>query len=526
MNIGELLMRRSIGILATSLFACFVSVAPVSAGPELAARIEEVINGPAYRQARWGILVVDAHTGQTLYERDAGRLFLPASTTKLYSCAAALADLGPEHRFETPVFRRGKVSDGRLEGDLILVAQGDLTLGGRTTADGRMAFKDHDHIYASFLPETELTDTDPLAGLKALAKQVAAAGIRQVAGDVLVDDRLFAKGRGSGSGPDLLTPMVVNDNVVDILVTPADVVGQPARLRQRPETRYIEVDSHVETVAPGQAAEIDIRAADRHRLSVRGKIALKARPALRIHPVDDPALFARALLMEALTAAGVTVAADPRQPPRGMLPEKAAYEPDARLARYTSPPLSELIKVTLKVSHNLYASTLPLLAAAHHGKESLADGLRLQRQFLAGLGVEVETISFAGGAGGANADAVTPRATVQLLQGLAKRSDYGVFRDALPVLGVDGTLVDAVGPESPARGKVRAKTGTLTWHDLMNDRSLLRSKALAGTLTTATGRELFVVLMVNDVPLPKGVLASREGKVLGRLCEIIYQQVQ
>src|SRR5262249_56401183 len=99
-----------------------------------------------------------------------------ASTTKLYSCATALAELGPDYKFETPVYRRGNLSDGRLGGDLILVASGDLTLGGRTTADGKMAFTDSDHIYADGGTKTKLTDTDPLAGLKDLAKQLAAAG--------------------------------------------------------------------------------------------------------------------------------------------------------------------------------------------------------------------------------------------------------------------------------------------------------------------------------------------------------------
>ena len=181
-----------------------------------------------YKQAHWGILIVDAKSGKTLYERNADRLFMPASVTKLYSCAAALAAIGPDHKFETPVYRRGEVKDGRLHGDLILVAQGDLTLGGRTTADGTMAFKDHDHIYANFPSgsESEVTDTDPLAGLTALAKQVKEAGITHIDGEVMIDDRLFAKSRGSGSGPDVVTPIVVNDNLIDILVTPADKVGE------------------------------------------------------------------------------------------------------------------------------------------------------------------------------------------------------------------------------------------------------------------------------------------------------------
>ena len=52
----------------------------------------------------------------------------------------------------------------------------------------------------------------------------------------------------------------------------------------------------------------------------------------------------------------------------------------------------------------------------------------------------------------------------------------------------------------------------------------LVSKALAGTMTTASGRSLIVALYVNGVSLPKGVTSTREGKVLGTLCEIIYQR--
>jgi D-alanyl-D-alanine carboxypeptidase/D-alanyl-D-alanine-endopeptidase (penicillin-binding protein 4) len=195
-----------------------------------------------------------------------------------------------------------------------------------------------------------------------------------------------------------------------------------------------------------------------------------------------------------------------------------------RVALHTSPPFSELIKVTLKVSHNLYASTLPILVSlSQNGPATIHDGLRRQGKFLKDLHVPAETISFAGGAGGANADAVTPRAAVELLRAMTKQLEHQVFADALPILGVDGTLSDVVDEDSPARGKVRAKTGTLLWQDMMNDRNLLTSKALAGYLTTASGKELIFAMFVNNVPLPKGVPASREGKALGKLCEIIVK---
>jgi D-alanyl-D-alanine carboxypeptidase/D-alanyl-D-alanine-endopeptidase (penicillin-binding protein 4) len=311
--------------------------------------------------------------------------------------------------------------------------------------------------------------------------------------------------------------------VVDAIITPAAKAGEPAAVRMRPETAFVRMDAQVATVAEDKPVKLTIEEAGPHVFTVRGQIPVIAKPWVRIYPVDDPAGFARAVFIEALRQEGVRIDASPLQAPRAELPERENYTRLTCIAKFISPPFSEAIKVTLKVSHNLYASTLPLLVASKHGKRTLADGLHLQRKFLSDLGVPTETISFGGGAGGANADSVTPRATVKLLQEMAKRPYYPAYRDALPILGTDGTLHDAVGPSSPARGKVLAKTGTLLWLDVMNDRLLLRSKALAGTLTAANGRELLVALFVNDVPLPKGVQPTREGKVLGKLCEIIHQ---
>ena len=182
-----------------------------------------------------------------------------------------------------------------------------------------------------------------------------------------------------------------------------------------------------------------------------------------------------------------------------------------------------MIEVTLKVSHNLYASTLPCLVGVKEGKETVEQGLREQAKFLKGLGVASETIPFGGGAGGATSDRVTPRAAVKLLEAMDKRPEGKAFFDALPVLGVDGTLAEVVPADSPARGKVRAKTGTLVWFDALNDRFLLQSKALAGDLVTKSGDRLFFAMFVNDVPLPRGVSSTREGKVLGKLCEVIHE---
>src|SRR3974377_1301797 len=139
--ISRLRLHSFVGLLCLFL----LTTAQANAADDLAGKIETVINAPEYKHARWGILVVDSESGRTIYSHNADQLFAPASVTKLYSCAAALVGLGMDYSFETPVYRRGNLSEGRLQGDLILVASGDLTLGGRTTGNGKMVFKDHVH---------------------------------------------------------------------------------------------------------------------------------------------------------------------------------------------------------------------------------------------------------------------------------------------------------------------------------------------------------------------------------------------
>ncbi|HEY7326017.1 MAG TPA: D-alanyl-D-alanine carboxypeptidase/D-alanyl-D-alanine-endopeptidase [Gemmataceae bacterium] len=496
----------------------------IRAADELDARIKEVLARPQYQHSRWGLLVVDADSGKEIFQHNPDARFAPASVTKLFTCAAALIEFGADHRFRTPVYRRGQVIEGTLRGDLILVAKGDPTLGGRTDASGHLVFKDNDHTYASSTSTSaQLTDTDPLGGLRTLARQVRECGIRQIEGEVLIDNRLYVTSPASGSGPKQVTPIIVNDNVLDVIVTPAESIGEQATARIRPENDFSHVDVKVQTVARDAKPRISVELVGPDRYVLRGRIPLGSKPLVRICPVADPVLFARGLFIEALHREGVRVKTTPLRPPQASsLPEPDAYGGLTRVALYESPPLAELLKITLKVSHNLYASALPLLIAAKHGRRTLAEGMALEGRILAESGIAVKDIALESGAGGGDCDRLTPRAAVQLLRALSRRPDFPVYRAALPVLGVDGTLVSVVSKDSPARGKVLAKTGTYTDSDLLNDRVFLRSKSLAGVMTTREGRRLVFAMFVNDVPLPRGVDSSREGKTLGELCEILY----
>ena len=497
----------------------------------LSRRVEAVLAAPGFEHGHWGVLVVDRKTGQTIYERNADQLFAPASVTKLFSTAAALVELGPSHRFQTPLVRRGEVNTkGTLEGDVILIAQGDLCMGGRTGSDGTLVFKDEDHTYAGGNLSCQVVATDPLAGLDHLAREAQAAGIREVTGDVIVDDRLFAPAQATGSGPRLVSPIVINDNVIDILAQPAGKAGEPALVTFQPATQFVTMDAQVATVDAGTAPSLLVRPVGPRRFAVRGQLPVGHARVVKIDEIDEPASFARALLIEALRRRGVRVVASPL----GLnvtsgLPPRAEVARLPKVAEYVSPPFSEYIRVILKVSHNLYASSLPLLLAARHGERTLAAGLKRQGDILKSLGVEPRAVSFGGGAGGARADLATPRAAVTLLRAMAARPEFAAYDAALPILGRDGTLAKAVANDSPARGHARAKTGTYFVDNELDGTTILTSKALAGYLETASGRSLVLAAFVNNVPLdaPKPHRSISEataaaGRHLGKLCEALY----
>lgn len=497
-------------------------VCPLAIADEpLAKKLEAVMDGPEFKRSHWGVLIVDAKTGDTLYERSGEKLFVLASVSKLFSAAAALAEFGPDFKFETPVYARGVVKKGVLQGDLILRASGDPSFGGRNTKDGKLAFADVDHSYANASPAA-LTDTDPLAAFTELAGQVKAAGITQVAGEVLIDDRLFARTRSTGSGPEVLSPMVVNDNVIDVTVTPGGKAGELAKVTHRPQSAMLNVDAEVTTTEALTPSGIVLNQVGPGQFTVRGSVPVTAKPLVRALPIDEPVGFARGVFIEELRKAGVRVTAAVARPGNTPLPPVADYPQMKPVATFTSAPVGELLKVTLKTSNNLYGTALPCLMAAKHGKVTQEDGLKVQRKHLKAFGVELDAVSLISGAGGNGNDLGTPRATVQLLQGLRKRDDWEAVRSWLPELGVDGTLSKTVDKDSPAAGKVFAKTGTYAWIDTINGRPLLKSKALAGAMTTASGRELLFAVFVNDTPMEPGETADRVGKVLGRLCEIVY----
>lgn len=501
-----------------ALAACLVIAPPLAAqsGTPLSARIDRIINRPEFKHAIWGIEFYDLESKRPIYTLNEEKLFTPGSTTKLLSTGTALATLGADHRFHTRVYRTGPVTNGTLQGDLVLVASGDPNLSQRLRPDGTLAFENHDHTYGG-APDTKAVPGDPLQTIQAIAAQVAAKGIKRIAGRVLVDVSLYKEGeRELGTGI-VISPISVNDNVLDVTVTPGAAVGMPARLTVSPRTAHVKIVNQLTTADSGKGGEPNMadpvtNADGSVTVVVTGKISLGTPSILYALPVPVPSRFAETVLREALVAKGVQltgILTAPATPAADFAQLKRNYRPENVVAEHVSAPATEMIKVILKVSQNMHASSIPFLLGALKG-DSTKNGFDVEREFLTGAGLDISGAQQGDGAGG---DAhFSPAFMVSYLEMMSKRSDYRAFHSALPVLGKDGTLYN-IQSQSPAAGFVHAKTGTFAIYDPLNRALLVTGKGMAGYMTTASGKQLAFAIYANNVKV--SLAPDETTKVVG-----------
>ncbi len=497
----------AVGVGGGALLLGRPPVAAAHNGDDLPDAITAVMGKPRYADATWSLLVVDVDSGESLIELNPDLMSFTGSVRKLYSVGLALRELGPEHRFTTPVYRTGEIdADGTLAGDLILAAAGDLTFGGRLEADGEVEFTDFDHNDANNLGTAILTPQDPLFGLDSLAAKVRDAGITSVAGDVVVDDRMFEPFRVP-NGNLLITPILVNENMVDVTVTPTEP-GQPADVGWRPHTEAFAIDASVATVEDGSPDTVALSGNGRVECigspdcagTVTGEIPVGYSAPLSGSPelvqtfrIEEPAAFARTAFIEALGRAGVTVAAPTVAPnPAALLPETDGYDPNAMVAEFVSAPYSGDARLILKVSLNLGANLSLMLFANERGERTIEGALAAERAELVDeIGLPADGFDFPSNGSGSPDSRATPRATVMLLRDMGASDVGALYQAALPILGVDGSLASS-GVDLPARGHVFAKTGTT-----LSD-GALKAQNLAGYIDASSGRRLAFALFLND----------------------------
>lgn len=433
-------------------------------------------------------MVVDAHTGDVLYERNADIRFVPASNRKLFSTAAGLIDLGPETRFHTLVLAETPISaDGSISGNIYVRGQGESTL----------------------------TDVD----LDSIANALKAHGLRHVAGDIVGDgsffpDDLYGDNWGWNNLTDASAPQIsgleVNRDVILVRVTGAGQLGTAPVVVLVPSIPYATViNNGATTDKPALQSNATVynalnqidRVWDGNVILVRGPFREKESVSDRIPLVDPPRYaaleFERACERQGITVGGVAIS--------------GATSPTATvvLADHEGPTLSEYVTLTNKPSDNLLAETLVRQMGYSDSKQAIyGAGHDAEIRVLRRVGVDTSTMRLRDGSGVSRRDFVTPKNVIQLLKAMTVQPVWPIWYKSLPIAGVDGSLRNRFKGTS-SEGNVHAKTGSLS-----------EVCCLSGYAITKSGRMLAFTILTNNFLCPTSEVRNLHNKLVETLTDM------
>lgn len=484
---GRPLRLAAAALLALLAAGCAAHAHPGCLAPatrHLATELDSAFSGPEFDRAMWGVVVQSLDTGEVVYRRNAERLVMPASNMKLLTSAAALVRLGADFRYRTTVLARGARRGDTLAGDLVVVGRGDPT------------FSQH-----------AAGGSDVLASLRPWADSLRAHGVRAVAGRVAGDGSWFTDpplGRGwawddlADSYAAGVGALQFNEGFALLQVAPGDTAGAPARAALLPSGAPMRVFSAAAT-APRDSGvervEFD-RAPFTDSVTVWGRISAGHAPESLEVAVPDPVRYFEAALTQVLREAGIAV-----------LGQAASAAPAAEtLFVWRSPPLRDILPLFLKPSQNQIGETLlRTLGGEVKGVASADSGRAAVREVLRDFGVADDAYVMADGSGLSRYDYVAPETLARILLGMARRPDFDVFYQALPIAGVDGTIATRM-RGTAAANNVHAKTG-----------SIANVRSLSGYVTSADGERFVFVMIANHFTVPRRVVEVVQDHVLQRL---------
>ncbi len=494
--------RRATLSLLAAIFAFAASPAQAARHrlPSRALPLERQINVILHEagadRGDWGIEVARLPDGKVLFKRDADHFFHPASNMKLLTTAAALELVGPDFIFRTTI-ESDKAPDaaGRV-GDLVLVGRGDPNLGNRVVP------------YTRDSERQGPTD----AVIQQLAEQVKTRGVRDVNGNLIVDDRYFVdEPYGDNWGiEDMMwgygapvTAVAFNDNELLLHIYPAGKDGNLAVVMLDPDVDAFRVVNKIETVNSAGNTRIWVeRLPGSAELDLWGQIGLGHGVYEDTVAIPNPPLAVARMLRRALEARGITVHGDTevlelrRMDATGELPAIATPADRVVLAEHDSLPLREDIKVINKVSQNLHCEMLLRTIGQVTTREgSPRAGLDALQAFLTQAGIDPDDFYLADGSGLSRTTLIAPQAIIKVLEVMARSAHFQDYFNSLPIAGVDGLLEDRM-KDTRAEGNLHAKTGTLT-----------HVNALSGYMDLPSGTRLAFSIIGNDY-----LLDSAEGR--------------
>ncbi len=498
--------RRCVRVFATLAALGITAHLPIrpSAHPSLYAQstsltraLDARLDAPPFNRHLWGVAILDDR-GKLLYGRNADRLFIPASTTKLVVSAVAAARLPAEWTVQTSVYPTGPLRNGVLHGDLVLYGRGDPTWSRR--------------CYGVDTTLRGACESDPAWALRRLADSLHARGVRTVAGDLIGD--------GSWLEPPLVHPawenydlnwwyaapvsgLGFNDNAVDIRWGAGPVPGGPPRIAMAPAYAPVTLENRAVTTSADTGTTIDFfRDPGTLKIRAEGKVGLAAPGRTEYFALPDPNYYAAVALRAALADVGIAVKGTVRSTVDSLA--FAAARGSAPLAEVASRPASAWIFPILNSSQNWFAEMLLKQLGRQFGAAgSWPEGLAVERRFLIdSLGVDSTQFSLADGSGLASSNLLSPLALVRVLDGMRRHPHAGQFLAGLPRAGSRGSLARRfVG--TPAEGRVVAKPGSIS-----------RVNGLAGYLEIGDGRTVTFAVLANHHALAGGAVTAHIDSVI------------
>ncbi|MBM2815809.1 MAG: D-alanyl-D-alanine carboxypeptidase/D-alanyl-D-alanine-endopeptidase [Ignavibacteria bacterium] len=461
---------------------------------ELARDIESILDNSDFSNSHIGISIQSLETGEYFFRLNESKNFIPASTDKLITTAAALEYLGKDFHFITNLFLDGTLQEnGEFFGNIIIRGSGDPT------------------ISKSF-------NNEPTDIIDAWIKKMDSAGIKSLRGNIIGDDKYFDKNyyAPGWAWDDMAYPysaqvnaLAINDNTVDIFIQNGDSISHPAKIKISPENSYIRIINNIRTVTAQESAEIShFRESRTNIIELNGKIPLDTAKSSDITKysvtVENPTGFFLNIFKERLEQHQIRF--------RGALleasefNEKIDYSKLTELCSYESKPLSEIIAIINKTSHNLASEMLlKTIGKETLGKGSFLKGIEQIKRFLTKNGIFTENVIFIDGSGLSRYNQFSPRYQVGFLSVMFRSNFKDIFIQSLAEPGQKGTLNRRM-TRTRAEKNVHAKTGTM--NNVSN---------LCGYVTTRDGETLAISIMMMGFTVPQTLAANLQDLICMRL---------
>jgi D-alanyl-D-alanine carboxypeptidase/D-alanyl-D-alanine-endopeptidase (penicillin-binding protein 4) len=443
-------------------------------------RLTRLLDAPPFDRVTWGALLTDT-AGRVRFARNADRLFVPASNTKLVVTAAASVLLPPDHRIETSLYGTGPVADGVLHGDLVIYGRGDPSFSPRCYGPDTLALGACERMWDR---------------LDALADSVRAHGIRHVAG-ALVGDGSYFDAQFLHPGWETydvnwwygspVAALGFNDNSVNFTWQPGPAVGTPALIVVEPDLGLFRLENRTQTADSGTANTLDFfREPGTLNVWAEGTVPFGRRPTTEFFALPDPNLYFAEALRLALARRGVSVAG-PTAATTDSMRYRAARDAPA-LVTFVSRPRDDLIFPILNTSQNWFAEMLlKTLGRRAGGAGSWEAGVAAERRFLIdSVGIDSAAFFLSDGSGLSVGNLVAPRGFARLLRYMWSHPHNGGFVRGLPRAGGIGSLRTRF-LDTPLAGRVVAKTG-----------SIQHVNALSGYIERDRGGPLIFSVIANN----------------------------